>query len=461
MAITKIHPIRRTLNKAVKYITNPAKTEEEMYVSTFGCSRESLIQEFDFTRRQASYSGSTLAQHIIQSFPEGEVSAEIAHQIGKELVAMLTDYRNEYIIATHLDKGHIHNHIIFNQVNFVDHTHFRSNMKTVKQLRQLSDEICESYGLSVIKEPQAKGMSYFEWQMNRAGKSYKKKLRDNIDRVILLSDTYENFLENMKAVGYEVKQGKYDSFRFGEQDRFTRAKTLGIHYTKEAITERIRWAKENSAGAVLIKPVEIRRWKYDNSIALIDNYHNLMLTAEGKYYRQHLAVQDAKKLAATYSFIKEYNISSLSDLDLMEKELKTKQKEVHKEILTLEEKIAFCNEMMKYMTRIKENQTVWDAYVKSHKSDSYREEHRAEVVLYESALTGLKHMGVSYKAIQMAILQEESITLIQQKEALTSELNQLKKENKEWLTVRKNVESLLQEDQKEASKEVKQEVEKT
>lgn len=144
MAITKIHPIRRTLNKAIKYITNPLKTEEEMFVSTFGCTRESIAEEFDFTKRQASYTGSTLAQHIIQSFAQGEVSAKEAHMIGKELVQRLTGNRNEYIIATHLDKGHIHNHIIFNQVDFVEHKHFRSNMKTVKQCLQQKVSITDS-----------------------------------------------------------------------------------------------------------------------------------------------------------------------------------------------------------------------------------------------------------------------------------------------------------------------------
>ena len=170
MAITKIHPIRRTLNKAVKYITNPSKTEEELYVSTYACNRETLIQDFEYTRKQAAkgaFEGTTLAQHVIQSFAPGEVTAEQAHAIGEELARKLTGNEHEFIISTHLDRGHIHNHIIFNQVNFINHKYFKSNIKTTKVLRQLSDELCEAHGLSVIKSPKAKGKSYYEWQCEK------------------------------------------------------------------------------------------------------------------------------------------------------------------------------------------------------------------------------------------------------------------------------------------------------
>jgi hypothetical protein len=457
MAITKIHPIRRTLNKAIKYITNPLKTEEEMFVSTFGCTRESIAEEFDFTKRQASYTGSTLAQHIIQSFAQGEVSAKEAHMIGKELVQRLTGNRNEYIIATHLDKGHIHNHIIFNQVDFVEHKHFRSNMKTVKQLRQLSDEICEEHGLSVIKEPMAKGLSYYEWQMSRDGKSYKKKLKDNIDRVIPNSESYEDFLKNMVAIGYEIKQGKYDSFRFHEQERFTRSKTLGINYTKEAITNRITAVKEKPTGMVITKPVEIRIWKFDHSIGLIDNYHNLMLTAEGKYYRQHLAIQDAKKIAATYNYLKEHHISSLADVELMVNENKDEIKEVHNAIRNIEDKIANQNEILKYASRIQTNQPVWEAYIQSAKSTVFREEHRSELVLFESAQTALKRLNISDDSLQLNTLSNELQSLTLKKTELSTRMTTLKEEKKSLAIVQQNVESLLADEVKENSQERKKE----
>ena len=174
MAITKIHPIKRTLNRAVKYITNPAKTEEELYVSTFSCTRENLVQEFALTRKNADRETATLAQHLIQSFKKGEVDPVTAHNIGKELADRFTNGKHEYIIATHLDRGHIHNHIIFNHVNFIDYRCFHSDAKKLRELRLLNDEICKEHGLSVIERPARSSKSYYKWAINKLGQQVKK-----------------------------------------------------------------------------------------------------------------------------------------------------------------------------------------------------------------------------------------------------------------------------------------------
>jgi len=303
MAITKIHPIRRTLNKAVKYITNPAKTETELFVSTYACTRESIIQDFEYTREHASLIGrdsNTLAQHIIQSFAPGEVTPEEAHAIGMELARKYTDSKHEYICATHLDRGHLHNHIILNHVSFVDGHCFRNNIQHTKELRRMSDEICEAHGLSVIKTPKAKGKSYYEWQCWRNGTSYKKRLKDNIDMVIPMVESYGEFLIKMQQLGYEIKTGKYDSFRMNEQERFTRSKTLGTDYTREAIEQRIREKNVIPTEPVITDPAHIRVWKYDQKLGLIENTHNYLLFIQSPYLRQRAAIIDAKKVAATY-----------------------------------------------------------------------------------------------------------------------------------------------------------------
>ena len=277
MAVTKIHPIRRTLNKAVDYITDDDKTNGELLVSTFGCTRETIEDDFGYTRNRASYHGSILAQHIIQSFAEGEVTPEQAHRIGIELAGRFTGHKHEYIIATHIDKGHIHNHIIMNQVDFRDHTRFRMNIGQFYKLRKINDEICMANGLTVITDPKTKGRSHYEWQMARKGLSYKKRLKDNIDTVIPLVDSYDGFLKQMKDLGYEIKQGKYDSFRMNEQERFTRSKTLGVDYTKEAIERRILDAKEHPYASSVTHPAYFRVWKYNQELGLIENTHSYLV----------------------------------------------------------------------------------------------------------------------------------------------------------------------------------------
>ncbi len=138
----------------------------------------------------------------------------------------------------------------------------------------MSDEICEAHGLSVIKDPKERGRSFYEWQMVKKGISYKKRLKDNIDTVIPLVDSYDGFLAKMKDLGYEIKQGKYDSFRMTEQERFTRSKTLGVEYTKEAIEHRILDAKEHPYSSSVTHPAYFRVWKYNQELGLIENTHS-------------------------------------------------------------------------------------------------------------------------------------------------------------------------------------------
>ena len=460
MAITKIHPIRRTLNKAVKYITNPAKTESELYVSTYACNRETIIQDFEYTQRQANYNaakGTTLAQHAIQSFAKGEVTAEEAHAIGMELAAKLTDSKHEFIVATHLDKGHIHNHIIFNQVDFIDHKHFKSNIHTTKILRQLSDELCEAHGLSVIKSPKAKGKSYYEWQCEKKGISYKKRLKDNIDMVIPTVESYGEFLIKMQQLGYEIKTGKYDSFRMNEQERFTRSKTLGIDYTREAIEQRIKDVKNIPATPAITGPTYFRIWKYDQKLGLIENTHTYLLFIQSPYQRQKAAIIDAKKVAATYNLLKEKGIDSVSQLNKAISDSKSESGSIRDEIRDIESSIADINETIKYAERSQANKPVWDEYVKSGKSQKFYDAHRAELMIYESSQEFLKRKVSACQAIKLAQLRKEASDLESKRIDLSAKLDILKHDQRELEQAKKNIDIIMHQEQDNKSKDKKKE----
>ena len=244
MAITKIKPIRGTVNKALAYILDPQKTDDAFYVSSYGCAAsDAAAKEFEWTRNLAVQQGmqmpKVLARHLIQSFDIGEVTPEEAHEVGKQLADEWLKGKYEYVIATHIDKGHCHNHIIFNAVNYVDFHAYRSNKRTYRELRQLSDEICKEHGLSVIPPSQNKGMDYKEYTEAKRGTSWKQKLKQTIDRLVITAKDYDDFLRLMQEAGYEIKTGKYISFRAEGQERFTRSKTIGENYTEERIKERI------------------------------------------------------------------------------------------------------------------------------------------------------------------------------------------------------------------------------
>ncbi len=154
-----------------------------------------------------------LARHLIQSFDIGEVTPEEAHEVGKQLADEWLKGKYEYVIATHIDKEHCHNHIIFNAVNYVDFHAYRSNKRTYRELRQLSDEICKEHGLSVIPPSQNKGMDYKEYTEAKRGTSWKQKLKQTIDRLVITAKDYDDFLRLMQEAGYEIKTSSCISFR--------------------------------------------------------------------------------------------------------------------------------------------------------------------------------------------------------------------------------------------------------
>ena len=150
MAVTKIHPIKSTLKKALDYIENPDKTDEKLFVSSYGCSYETADIEFQMLLDQAYQKGNNLAHHLIQAFEPGETTAEQAHEIGMELEREILGGKYEFVLTTHIDRDHVHNHLIFNAVSFTDHKHYHSNKRSYHFIRRTSDRLCKEHGLSVI-----------------------------------------------------------------------------------------------------------------------------------------------------------------------------------------------------------------------------------------------------------------------------------------------------------------------
>ena len=253
MAYIKIFPIKVTDKKALDYITNPDKTDEKLLVSSFGCSPETADLEFSMTREMAKKNGmdkgDNLAFHLIQSFKPGEVDAETAHRLGQQFANEVLKGKYEYVISTHVDKNHIHNHIIFNAASFVDHHKYVSNKRSYHKICRISNRICQENGLATSMPTEKKGKSYKENMEYHRGTSWKAKLRVAVDKAIWASINYEEFLQKMQLAGYEVRQGKHLSFRAPEQKNFTYMKSLGSYDSEENV--RIRLA--TLANAALIQ----------------------------------------------------------------------------------------------------------------------------------------------------------------------------------------------------------------
>lgn len=222
-------------------------------MSTFNCHEDTAHIQFQTTRNFHNTSGTVLARHLIQSFLPNELTPELAHEIGKNLCDRILDNKYEYVLTTHVDRGHIHNHIIFNNVSFKTGRCYQSNKRTYHNIRNISDELCKENNLIVIdefyekyKKLRAKGLSYKQYLENKKGTSWKSKLQFDIDNAISQATNWNEFFKLMKSKGYEIKQGKHIAFKHKNKERFTHAKTIGEDYTEDKIKEIISNTKKNS-----------------------------------------------------------------------------------------------------------------------------------------------------------------------------------------------------------------------
>ena len=201
------------MSKAIAYILNPEKTDEKLLVSSYGCASETAAREFEWTRKIAEQKGMNpvriIARHVIQSFEIGEVTPELAHEIGKQFADEILGGKYEYVLTTHIDKDHVHNHLIFNAVDFVDYHAYKSYKRIYYDMREVSDRLCKENGLSVIPPSQNKGMGYKEYTEAKRGTSWKQKLKQTIDRLVITAKDYDDFLRLMQEAGYEIKIGKF------------------------------------------------------------------------------------------------------------------------------------------------------------------------------------------------------------------------------------------------------------
>ena len=436
MAVTKIKPIKSTLSKALDYIENPDKTDGKMLISSFGCSYETADIEFGYTLSQALDKGSNLAFHLIQSFAPGEVDYEKAHEIGKQLADAVTKGQHEYVVTTHIDKGHIHNHVIFCAVNFVDHHKYNSNKRSYYGIRNMSDKLCRENGLSVVVPGKgSKGKSYAEYQAEKTGTSWKGKLKIAVDALIPQVSSFEELLTRLQAAGYEIKPGKYVSCRAPGQERFTRLKTLGADYTEEAIRERIAGRRAKAAKA----PREQR------GVSLLIDIENSIKAAQSKGYEQWAKIHNLKQAAKTMNFLTEHKIEQYADLVSRIEEMAAESGQAADALKDAEKRLADMAVLIKNVSTYQKTKPVYDAYRKARNREKYRAGQEQAIILHEAAARSLKAAGIA-KLPNLAALQSEYEALQAQKEALYADYGKLKKKVREYDIIKQNIDSILQAD---------------
>ena len=437
MAVTKIKAIRGTLSKAIAYILNPEKTDEKLLVSSYGCASETAAREFEWTRKIAEQKGMNpvriIARHVIQSFEIGEVTPELAHEIGKQFADEILGGKYEYVLTTHIDKDHVHNHLIFNAVDFVDYHAYKSYKRIYYDMREVSDRLCKENGLSVIPPSQNKGMSYKEYTEAKRGTSWKQKLKQTIDRLVITAKDYDDFLRLMQEAGYEIKPGKYISFRAEGQERFTRSKTIGENYTEERIKERI-------AGRT---PRRNRRQTVPKGISLIGDIQERIRLIDSKGYEYKAKLTILKEAARTLNYLTENNLLQYADLEKKVEDVHSSYDRTGKELKGVEARLREVQPLIKNISNYQRLKPVYDAFQKAKDKSGFKAKHEAELVIFEAARSTLLAMQGDEKLPSLKTLQAQQQRLLDEQQRLYDERAKLKKEVKQIETIKSNVDTFL------------------
>ena len=425
------------MSKAIAYILNPEKTDEKLLVSSYGCASETAAREFDWTRKIAEQKGMNpvriIARHVIQSFEIGEVTPELAHEIGKQFADEILGGKYEYVLTTHIDKDHVHNHLIFNAVDFVDYHAYKSYKRIYYDMREVSDRLCKENGLSVIPPSQNKGMSYKEYTEAKRGTSWKQKLKQTIDRLVITAKDYDDFLRLMQEAGYEIKPGKYISFRAEGQDRFTRSKTIGENYTEERIKERI-------AGRT---PRRSQRQTTPKGISLIGDIQERIRLIDSKGYEHKAKLTILKEAARTLNYLTDNNLLQYADLEKKVEDVHSSYDRTGKELKGVEARLREVQPLIKNISNYQRLKPVYDAFQKAKDKPGFKAKHEAELVIFEAARSTLLAMQGDEKLPSLKTLQAQQQRLLDEQQRLYDERAKLKKEVKQIETIKSNVDTFL------------------
>ena len=450
MAITKIHAIRSTIQKSVDYICNPHKTDNRILVDSFGCGIYTAGNDF-FADNSKSKSKSTSvpAYHLIQSFAPDEVTFEEAHRIGQEFAKNLLEDKRAYVLATHVDRNHVHNHIIFCSTDFVDNHRFNDNRAAYYNIRKLSDTLCKEHNLSVIIPGPEKGKSYSEWEAEKKNDSYKLILKRDIFDCIRYSTDYEDFLSRMKQRGYEIKGAefgedapKYISFKPEGYGNFIRGciKNLGKGHTKEEIMERIeKQIASREAWKEKQKTLPLYTQKLVDTST--EKYH------ENEAFKHWADLRNLQIAASSYA-----NTGSISELNIEIDLLKDKLKQNRSSLVVLDKEKKELAEQIRYLSIYNENKVFFDEYNSAKDPDDYLMRNESRLTLYDGAVSVLEKYNINPDNVSLEQLKKDLDNLEEKRNRIKNENDLLIPKIKELQLQLNNLNDYLQFNK---SKEVK------
>ena len=450
MAATRLIALHKNKGKSVAaclksrtdYAQNPEKTEQGELVSSYECSPLTVDEEFMLSKRQYELAtgrrqkSDVIAYQIRQSFKPGEITAEEANKVGYELAMRFTKGKYAFIVATHTDREHIHNHIIYNSTALDSSRKFRDFLLSGLAVQRLSDLICLEHQLSVIqKKP------YRERQKRTL---YPPK-ESNRDRLCSVIDTilvekpkgYEDFLQKLEQQGYEVKRGKYTAVKGKRQKRFIRFRTIGTGYSEEELKAVI-------AGEAEHRPHQKQPPKEKSFNLLVDVQAKL---AEGKSsgYARWAKKYNLKEMSKTLIFLQEKKISSIEEMQERVDAATARYHELGDSIKAAETRMAAIAVLRTHIVNYAKTRSVYDAYRKAGYSKRFLENHRAEIALHKAAKTAFDEAKLK-KLPKVKELDAEYSKLLTDKKAAYPDYRKAKDEMQELLRAQRTVELFFAEE---------------
>lgn len=424
------------------YAKNPSKTNEGEYIISYECDPKTIQGEFLLSKRQYSditgrqQENDVIAYQIRQSFKPDEVSPELANKIGYELGLSFTKGNHAFIVATHIDKAHIHNHIIFNSTSLGCTKKFRDFLGSGKAVGKISDRLCLENGLSIIENPKRGKNHYGKWLGDKKPLTHSEKLRQIIDEILAKKPAnFSVFLAEMKLAGYEIKQGSHLSFKGENQKKFIRLRSLGNDYSEEAIKAIISGDKALSNKNNQQKPLP--------RFNLLVDIQAKLKAGKGSGYEQWAKIFNLKQMAQTINFLTENKLLAYADLEKKSQTATDNFNQLSTEIKTAEKRMAEITILKAHIFNYAKTRDVYTAYRKAGYSKKFYEEHTSDLLLHKAAKATFDELAVK-KLPTIKDLQVEYAKLFAKKKKAYGSYHAAKKEMQEVLTAKANIDRLLQ-----------------
>ena len=438
--INKGKTARQCIGERLDYIMNPKKTDDGILVSTYACSPETAADEFMLFRQEyqqntgRTQENAVIGYHVRQAFKPEEITPEEANEIGKELASRMTDNQFAYVVATHIDKHHIHNHIIICSTDLEGQHKYRDVKQSAKDLAQISDSLCREHGLSVIQNPQDKTVTYDKWQGNQRRFTHRDELRMIIDAVLRMQPvSFDVLMQLLEDAGCRIKRGAHISIKPPEGERYIRLDTLGEEY-KEATLSR-------SLTGDHVHIPKIPRGDYSkNQIKRLIDIEAKLRAGKGKGYQVWAERNNIDAKAQMVIFLKEHQIGSLEELNDQIQELTDQRNSLKASIREKQNRMKEINRQRQAIRDYSRTKVVYTQYRESGWSVKFYQEHRQEIENHKNAQAVYSSLGGKMPTLKE--LTAEYDGLKEQKENDQAALDELKPELTDLKHIRYNYEIL-------------------